>query len=272
MDLHMHSTCSDGALTPLELLKEAKQRGVSILSITDHDAIDGYHQGQVVATELGIYLIPGIELNTDGPEGELHILGYHFRPNDPSLLDYIEWRVDDRKEWSQAIVRRLQFLGYPIEWDSCLKRAQGGVVVRTHLADELVSLGCFPTSTEAYETLLKKGAKGYVPRSKFTAQEAIDLIHQIGGIAFLAHPGIYDFPISLPRLVDYGLDGIEVYHSKHRPQDCVYWEQEAERFGLRISGGSDYHGPQSRMPYPIGSVQIPDHVRQSWTIKRGDHL
>ncbi|WP_141432297.1 PHP domain-containing protein [Bacillus sp. 03113] len=193
IDLHMHTTCSDGELTPKEILHMASQNGVSIMSITDHDDITAFQEAKSEANKMNITLIPGIELNTNGPNGELHILGFAFHPDHPKLLQYISWRKQERVRWSKQIVLKLQELGYEVEWENCFKRAAGGVIVRTHIADELVAHGYFISSKKAFNTLLVKGQAAFVERSPFSSLDAIRLIHQCGGKAFIAHPGIYPF-------------------------------------------------------------------------------
>ncbi|SHN23531.1 PHP domain-containing protein [Gracilibacillus kekensis] len=265
MDLHIHSTKSDGELTPKEIVDEATKAGLHMISITDHDQIEGYHLAKPYAEQAGISLIPGIELNTDGIDGELHILGYHFDPHHEELIKHITWRTEDRRQWADKIVTQLQTMDYDIDFASCINRAKGGIIVRTHIADELVSQGYFTNSIDAYTTLLQKGAPAFIERSSFTAKDAISLIHKAGGEAYLAHPGIYPFELSIERIAGYGLDGIEVYHSKHSDEQISYWKNQAREFGLKISGGSDHHGPNSRNPYPIGSVRIGAECIKQWS-------
>lgn len=264
MDLHIHSTCSDGELTPSEIVCTAYGNGLSVVSITDHDEIAGYYAGKGIADYLGITLVPGIELNTDGEDGELHILGYDFDPDSTQLIDHVNWRKKERIEWSVKIVKKLQQLGYHIDFTHCLDRARGAVMVRTHIADELVGKGYFSTSDQAYDALLKKGAPAFVNRAEFTAQDAIKLIHKAGGEAYLAHPGTYPFEIPMDRLIAYGLDGVEAYHSKHTELQTSFWEKFAVQAGFKLSGGSDSHGPDSRNPYPIGSVKFGESCIRQW--------
>ncbi|ALC80283.1 MULTISPECIES: PHP domain-containing protein [Bacillus] len=257
IDLHIHSVFSDGHWTPEEIIADAQKKKLTDIAITDHDAIQGYQEAKKLAPS-NLNLISGIELNTDGVYGELHILGYNFDPEHPSMLGHISWRSQERKDWGKKIVDRLNELGYTISFDKCLDRVGKGVLVRTHIAEELAAAGYFPNWKEAHQALLKKGKPGFVERSPFSAVNAIDLIHEAGGEAFLAHPGIYIKPFSLEELVAAGLDGIEVWHPKHSSADVEYWEKQAERFGMTVSGGSDFHGPVSRNPFPIGSVEIPE--------------
>ena len=210
----------------------------------------------------------GIELNTDGEDGELHILGYCFDPDHPSLLKHIRWRKEERTLWAKKMIARLRELKYDITFEDVTKYAKGDVIVRTHIAEALVERGYFKSTSDAYYTLLVKGQPAYVPREPFSATDAIALIHNCGGEAFLAHPGVYSFPFDAKKLINDGLDGIEVYHSKHRPEQIRYWYRFAKKHKLFISGGSDHHGPYSRSPYPIGSIQLDEQALAYWTKKQ----
>ncbi|MFC3040865.1 PHP domain-containing protein [Virgibacillus xinjiangensis] len=260
MDLHIHSIYSDGHWSPEQIIQTAKRKNIGVLSITDHDSIEGYKHGKPMAEREGIHLIPGIELNTDGELGELHILGYLFDPEHPGMKAHITWRQEERVRWGKKIIENLHTLQYSISMEACMARAGKGVLVRTHIADELAAVGYFSTGEEAYNTLLRKGKAAYAERAPFSAAAAIQLIHAAGGLAFLAHPGIYGFDVPLEDLIAQGLDGIEVYHSKHTKQEGEKWKTWAEANQLLVSGGSDFHGPASRNPYPIGSVSIGEEV------------
>ncbi|RCW74928.1 PHP domain-containing protein [Saliterribacillus persicus] len=267
MDLHIHSTFSDGELTPTQIIEEAAKNDLSIISITDHDEIGGYLDAINIARKKGIDLIPGIELNTDGDDGELHILGYHLDPVHPALTAHINWRQKERNQWAQKIINRLHELGYPITFHGAKKWATGEIIVRTHIALELVDQGYFQTQEKAYDSLLKKGADAFIQRASFTAADAIALIHQAGGKAFLAHPGMYKTNVAPEKLISYGLDGIEVYHPRHSEADISKWKHIADAHDLLISGGSDHHGPHSRNPFSIGSQDIPEACKNNWQQK-----
>lgn len=267
IDLHMHSTHSDGKMSPGEIVKEARDLGVSVLAITDHDEISGCIEAKKAACSQQMKLLSGIEFNTDGKQGELHILGYGLDLEHPKLLEYVKWRKEERREWSQRIVCQLQKLGYTIVWENCWKRAGGQVIVRTHIADELVANGYFTSSKQAYDTLLKKGRQAFIQRKGLSAEEAIELIHECGGKSFLAHPGIYDWEFSLEALLEAGLNGIEVYYSQHDENDTNKWLEQANRHQLLVSVGSDFHGYDSRSPYPIGSVDY-DQKRLEWVFEQ----
>lgn len=269
LELHIHSTLSDGELTPKEIIDVALQKNIQLLSFTDHDEVGAYHEALSYGAANGLTLIPGIELNTDGEDGELHILGYFFDPNHPQMNAHIAWRKAERKEWAKKIIVLLHEQGYPITFDEVQALAPGDVIVRTHIAQALVNRDYFQTAETAYETLLIKGRPAFVQRSRFSAKDAINLIHVCGGEAYLAHPGAYPFSFDINNLLSYGIDGIEVFHPKHITEDQAYWYDFAVLHHLKISGGSDHHGPHSRNPYPIGSVQLIDTAKQHWLTRMG---
>ncbi|USG66218.1 PHP domain-containing protein [Brevibacillus ruminantium] len=265
MDLHMHTSASDGCMQPEELIAELNHRGIRYAAITDHDTVDGYLAAREEAKRQGVSLISGVEWNTDGPDGELHILGYGFDLQAPGLHYLLDRRKRERLEWAAEIVERCRALGMPISFEACVARAQGGVVVRTHIAEELADHGYGRSPQAIFEQYLRKGQAAYMPRPSFSAREAIEATHEIGGIAILAHPGIYSFEVNLSALLSYGLDGIEVYYSKHTPAQTVKWEREAKKHNLIRSGGSDFHGHGSRNPQLPGSVGMPPEVKEWWT-------
>ena len=267
MDLHMHSICSDGERSPVELVELAVKNRLTVISITDHDTISAYEEAELKAKKLGIQLISGIELNTMGPMGELHILGYGIDLGNEALQAYCYWRKKERISWGLTIVEKLYQLGYRVSWEKCFARATGGVIVRTHIADELVEQGYFESSEVAFHSLLTMDQPAYVERTQFTTKEAIDLIHASGGLAFIAHPGIYKFPWSLDALVEEGIDGIEVFYAKHDEIQTTDWIEKAKNHQLYMSVGSDFHGETSRNPQMIGTVPYDENAVHSWVTK-----
>ncbi|UFJ38916.1 PHP domain-containing protein [Brevibacillus humidisoli] len=251
-------------MEPQDLLQEAQRREVGLIAITDHDTIDGYAACRGDAAQAGVRLLPGIELNTDGPHGEVHILGYGFDPDSPVLQGALARRRQERLDWAQEIVHQLGRLGMEVPFEECLQRARGGVVVRTHIAETLATHGYGSDPEALFSRYLAKGAPAYVPRPTFTAEDAIRLIQQAGGIAILAHPGIYRFEVAFSRFVESGIDGVEVYYSKHTEAQTEHWKRIADHHHLIVSGGSDFHGHGSRNPFPIGSVMIPPEVKEWW--------
>lgn len=253
IDLHMHTNCSDGELTPEQLVTLIRERQVTHFAIADHDTIKAYEQ--LANTEIThSTLITALEFNTDGPNGELHILGYGLNLQNEQLIQYCEMRREERIHWSKKIVVKLQELGYPIDYEKVQQRAEGGIIVRTHIADELVSLGYFENAQTAYEKLLTKGSPAFEVRKGATSAEAIQMIHHAGGLAVLAHPGIYKFEYSIEKVLAEGIDGIEVFYPLHSEDQVIHFKQIADKYNLYKTVGSDFHGVNSRSPYLPGSV------------------
>ncbi|WP_054859736.1 PHP domain-containing protein [Gracilibacillus sp. JCM 18860] len=186
IDLHIHSTFSDGELTPEQIVATAVRKEITIISITDHDEMAGYVKARKNAP-ANLHVIPGRR----GGRWRITYTRLLYKPDCEALIRHIAWRKEERKQWAQDIIEKLNQLGYAVSLKECLQKATGDIIVRTHIADVLVEKSYFHTSKQAHEKLLKKGADAFVPRAPFTAIQAIDLIHEACGQAFLAHPGIY---------------------------------------------------------------------------------
>lgn len=264
----MHTTCSDGERTPTELIDLAVVNDVTHLSITDHDTIAAYSGLRAYAEEKGITLIPGIEMSTLATNGELHILGYGLELTHPKLMQYSEKHTIGRKKWSKQVVHKLNSLQYDIAWENCNKRAEGHCIARKHIAEELVANDYFQSSEEAFQSLLSFQKPAYVKRPLLTTKEAIALIHECGGKAFIAHPSVYTFHWSLKDLIAEGIDGIEVYYAKHTAHQVKIWKQIAEQLQLLMSTGSDFHGETSRNPQMIGSTPYDAKAVLHWLPKQ----
>lgn len=250
IDLHMHTDCSDGELTVQEIVKLLRKQNVTHFSIADHDTLQAYEQLQV--TDL--HVIPALEFNTDGPNGELHILGYQLDVQNEHLQQYCAMRKLERQSWAQKIVEQLQWLGLNIQFDNVKKRAKGDIIVRTHIAEELVEQGYFEHRDAAFSTLLAKGKPAFISRKGATSKEAIDMIHQAGGFAVLAHPGIYKFHYEIKNVIKEGIDGIEVYYPLHSSEQIATFKQIAKENQLFMTVGSDFHGLNTKSPHLPGSV------------------
>lgn len=259
VDLHMHTNCSDGELSPKELVQLIVQQGLRYFSISDHDTLAAYEMVQLFVPS-GATCIPAMEFNTDGPNGELHILGYGLDVENQTLQQYCEMRRNERWLWAEKIVERLHSLGYAIDLKAVQQRAAGGIIVRTHIADELVAMGAFTTRELAFETVLKKGAPAFISRKGVTSAEAIQMIHDAGGLAVLAHPGIYQFPFDIDTVVQEGIDGIEVYYALHSPAETEKWKQVAQHYSIYMTVGSDFHGHTSKNPKLPGTVPYQEEV------------
>jgi len=285
VDLHTHSTASDGTDSPADLPRLAKQAGLDGLALTDHDTTAGLAAAMTAAKKAGIRFVPGIELSIvadpfaeaspladNGPTdmGSIHLLGYHIQ-SDSNALMVIETRLRRaRATRNPQIIEKLAKLGVRIDYDDVLTLAQAGdeshgehAVGRPHIAQLLVERGYVKSMHEAFARYLGPGAAAYVPRELPTADQAIAAIHAAGGVAVLAHPvhlglSAADLEHHVARLADLGLDGVETQHSDHEPADTKRLNALAQRFDLLTTGGSDYHG--SRKAIALGSVVAPDNT------------
>lgn len=261
VDLHLHTTFSDGVLSPREMVAGAAEREVRIIAITDHDEIDGVPEAMAAGAELGVTVISGVEINTDVGREDVHILGYGFPVDSPVLQDELQALRDKRLERTALIVKRLGDIGYPIELDRVLAIAGHGSVGRPHIAQALVEAGHSKDQQQAFARFIGRRCPAYVPRSPFRPEEAIAVIHRAGGIASLAHPGkLGDVKRFLRLLKTAGLDALEAYHSDHVPGTTERLLRWAHEFGLAVTGGSDSHGPHSARAVPIGAVDVPEWV------------
>jgi predicted metal-dependent phosphoesterase TrpH len=263
VDLHLHTTISDGLLSPTELVRLAAANGVRTLAVTDHDNVDGLPEALAAAHALGVEVVPGIELSTDlGPVG-VHVLGYFIRYDDPALHARLLPMRDDRLSRGRLMVQRLADLGYPISWERVLEIAGEGSVGRPHIAQALLEAGHVQSINEAFDRFIADHGPAYVERMKVTPQEAIALVHAFGGVAVVAHP--YDAPAVdalIAELVEAGLDGVETYYQGYSPEQIAHLLALCQRYDLVPTGGSDYHGfPMGEGPEvdnEPGSVWVPE--------------
>jgi len=243
LDLHSHTTASDGLLDPAALVHLAHAAGLTTLAITDHDTTDGLAAAHAAAGPLGLAVIPGVEFGCELPQGEIHLLGYLFDPDHPALVAKLAWLRAGRLERGQLMVEKLGALGVPVAWARVQALAAGGAVGRPHVAQALVETGAVADTAEAFDRYLAWGGPAYVPRRRLDPAEAIGLLHAAGGVAALAHPArIPDLAVLLPRWVAAGLAGLECYYGEYDPPTVDRLVALAQRHGLVPTGGSDYHG------------------------------
>ena len=244
-DLHMHSVCSDGLLTPVQVVGEAYGAGVRVLSLTDHDSVAGVDEVMAAAEERGVGVVPGTELSAHVVDREVHLLAYFLDHRDPVLSDYVGLLRTRRHERGVTIVDRLNNLGIEITVEDVMVHATGGLVGRPHIAAAMISRGAVSSKEEAFDRFIGDRGPAVVPKPRSPATDVIALVHSLGGVAVLAHPGAATQEQVVAGLVDSGLDGIEVFHPSHQPPQIEYYTQLTERYGLLPSGGSDCHGEDS---------------------------
>ena len=256
IDLHLHSTQSDGSCSPTQVVQRAAELGLSAISLTDHDSVAGVREAQNVGRDIGVEVIPGIELSTQEASMDIHILGYFIDHENSDLLDYVQKFQDARRNRAEKIVARLNRLGVPITMAQVLYKAGDGAIGRPHVADVLVEEGFVFSHDHAFQKYLGYGKPAYQPKFVLTLREAVEIIHAAGGLASLAHPVLYRRDALIPDLIKQGLDGIEVIHVRHDRADIRRYSDMAQHYGLLKMGGSDCHG-DSRGQAVIGTVQVP---------------
>lgn len=261
IDLHLHTTYSDGTLTPTELVQAAAERGVTLMAVTDHDEIGGIGEARAAGRHLGVRVVSGVEINTEVGREDVHVLGYGFPVDSVILHDGLACLRQSRMTRALAMLERLRAIGYPVEAARLLEISGHGSIGRPHVAQAMVDAGHVQSQQEAFERFIGSRGPAYVRRTQFTPEEAIALIHRAGGIAVLAHPGKLGDPVRfIRRLHEIGLDGLEAYHSDHTPNVAERMARWARQYNLLITGGTDSHGPRGPRTVSVGSVPVPDEV------------
>jgi predicted metal-dependent phosphoesterase TrpH len=262
VDLHLHSSASDGVLSPAGVVDRAAELGLTVISLTDHDNVDGIAPALKAAKKYpSLVVIPGIEINTDTSTGEVHILGYYIDHTNPEFLTALKKMRDSRMIRAQKIIEKLSALGMPIEWERVKELSGDGSVGRPHIARALLEKGYIETIKEAFSKYIGFRGPAYVPREKITPAEAIEMITGAEGLAVLAHPlGIPNLDTLLKKLVKAGLIGLEVYYKDYSSEDRESLAGLADRYGLIVTGGTDYHGLDDHVEVMIGEAGVPPYV------------
>ena len=260
-DLHMHPTYSDGRLTPEELVAAAKDAGLRYMAITDHDTVGGI--GHLYETGMypckSIRIIPGIEFSAHHPLREIHILGYNIDIFYGPLVDKLNDITEARWTRFSEMVAKLQQLGYDVSETEVLTLAGASKSIsRSHIGRVLVKKGYFPSIREAFDALLAKGQPAYVPHYRLEVREIVDLVKAAGGTPVLAHPKLVGDDALVERICQSGIEGLECFYPRHNEEDTQRYLAMADRYGLLVSGGSDYHGFPTRYPTELGVFTIED--------------
>ncbi len=259
VDLHVHSTCSDGLVRPEELPNLAVKVGLEAISITDHDTVAGVERGIEAGREAGIEVVPGVELSTISGETDIHILGYFIDWRNPELLSVLETFRRKRYDRAREMVRRLNKLGLNLSFDTVVEIAGDGALGRPHVAEALVRENLISNSSEAFDRYIGYHGPAYVPKYALSPKDAIRIIISAGGIPVFSHPGTANRDELIPGMVRDGLMGIEAYHPMHPAELRRYYINLAKKHGLVHTGGSDYHG-EGRGIGQIGCEMVPISV------------
>ena len=263
IDLHLHTTASDGAFAPAELVRMAHKAGLDCIAITDHDSTDGVAAAQEAGQNCGVRVIAGIEFNTMWHGQSVHILGYFVDTEHPELQAVVARQRDGRLYRAQKMVEKLAVLDLPLSWEDILERADGGAVGRPHIAKAMMEQGYVRDSNEAFAKYLGHGMPAYVEQPKLTPGDAVTLLHQAGGAAGLAHPynvegaDQVDLDTLVPELANAGLDAIETYYTGYTADQQAEILGIAERLDLIPTGGSDFHGGGILTQAELGAISVP---------------
>jgi len=269
VDLHCHTTASDGALTPAQLVERAARLALKVIAVTDHDSTEGVAAALAAGKLHGVEVIPGVEINTDVPGTEVHVLGYFLDYTDPELCRELARLRDGRVGRAKRMAEKLAEMGAPVRLERILELAGEGAVGRPHVAQALVEAGYAATFEQAFEKYIGRHSPAYVERMKFTPVEACALIRRVGGLPVLAHPVFFDrygaikspfdLDAMLPELIAAGLAGLEVYYPRYDAITIEYLMAVARRYRLLHTGGTDFHGIRANEP-DLGGVYVPMKV------------
>jgi predicted metal-dependent phosphoesterase TrpH len=273
IDLHLHTTASDGRCTPQELVARAVEAGLTVMAATDHDTTDAVVGLIEDAAARGIQAIPGIEITAVEQGVDLHVLGYFLDPGDETLQRFLAEQREHRVARADAIARRLAQLGHPIDIEPILdeaRRHRAHAIGRPQVARAMVDAGVVTSVQDAFDYWLGRGRPAFVPRQGASPEAVIGIIHAAKGLASLAHPGRSDVDDRIPSLRDGGLDAIEVFHSDHDPAEAERYAALARKLGLLVTGGSDFHGDPARGARP-GTASLPPDDWSRLEAARGRH-
>ena len=258
-DLHIHSTASDGQYTPTELVRMAKEKGVGLMAITDHDALGGVQEGQAAAAEAGIAFLPGIEISVKGAR-EMHILGYGIDVDAPEAAAMCTEFQRLRDERKYRILDYLRERNVELTLEQVERQAGSSLIARPHFARAMVEAGYVSTVREAFDRYLGTPEFDKVERPKPAPEAGIAMIHAIGGVAVLAHPsslGLEEGPLEeqVKALIGWGLDGLECHYSKFTPEQSRFYLSLAKKYSLLVTGGSDFHGEKVKPDIALGGFE-----------------
>ena len=240
-DLHTHTTHSDGFFSPKEIIQKAKKVSLDVISVTDHDNIKGFKEAYEAGKELGVEVIPGVEISSEIGDREIHILGYFFDPENSELERYLSFFREERIKRAGRIVNKLMNLGFEITLDEILKKAGRSSVGRPHIAHAMLERGIVSSYYEAFNKYIGNGAPAFEKKVHLSPQSAFRIINEAGGLSFIAHPGNIHEKL-LKELIDAGMDGIEVIHPSHSKLQQKFYRGIVNSYFLLESGGSDFHG------------------------------
>jgi predicted metal-dependent phosphoesterase TrpH len=269
VDLHTHTTASDGTASPADVVAFALERRLSVIAITDHDSVEGIDEALVAADGTSLTVIPGVELSASTEDAlDLHILGFFLDHRSPALLSALAGLRARRLDRAKEMVDALTAAGYAVTLERVFAQAGSGSVGRSHIARALVDAGDVESVEHAFRDLIGRSGPFFIGKRLLSAVDAVALIRAAGGVAVLAHPGVTRSDASIPELVQAGLGGLEAFHAEHTQSDRDRYAGLAERLGLVVTGGSDYHGPGTKNA-SLGAGGCPDSAVEALRERAG---
>ena len=259
-DLHLHTTYSDGVLSPDALVQRVRAAGLSVVSITDHDNVGAIEEAIEAGKSVGVEIVPGVELSVALNEKDIHLLAYFFDYTNQKLRDYLAFFRYERLKRAERIVQKLNDINISLKMDAVLDQAGIGSVGRPHIASALLEEGLIGTYHEAFMKYIGVGAPAYEKKYQLSPLEATQLIAQAGGLTFLAHPGKYTTELELSTLIQAGVDGIEVVHPSHNETRQEFYRGVVHQYFLLECGGSDFHGGRKNDDQVLGAYTVPLQV------------
>ena len=252
IDLHLHTTASDGTASPAQTVQTARELGLTAIAVTDHDTVSGVNEALAHGAALGVEVVPGVEVSSDYRDNNIHVLGYFVDPASPALRAVADWVRVERAERNEKVVAMLAADGFAISMEELEAAYPGALLGRPHIAEFLMRRGYVESVTDGFDRYLEVGRKYYLPTRRIPLSRAVTAIRDAGGLASLAHPLQYRYPLPeveelIDRAVHLGVDAMECYYSGYTPEETRWLLTQAERRGLGVSGGSDWHG--TRKPY-----------------------
>ncbi len=257
IDLHTHSSFSDGTFSPAELLRLASERDLDVIALTDHDTTAGLDEAVAAGVETGVEVVPGVELSAEHEHTSVHVLCYWMDPADEAFRRELQRLHDERYRRGELMVERLRELGVPVTFERVREIAAGDNIVRPHIAQAVVETGVVATEQEAFDRYIADGRPAHVAKHALDPVDAVGMIRGAGGVCVLAHPGMWGDESSVPEpliaaMAAAGMGGLEVDHTDHTPEDRIHYRDLADRLGLVATGGSDCHGTRYE-PIRLGS-------------------
>lgn len=268
VDLHLHTTASDGSSSPTELVMAAARLGLTAIAVADHDSVAGVKEAVDAGKSVGVEVIPAIEMSSEADSRIIHFLAYFIDYENDDLQRVLSDLREARFARAQKIVDRLNKLGVDIDMDEVLVESAGGAVGRAHVARALAARGSVPTIRDAFSLHLAEGKPAYVSKLVLEPLDVINKLHAAGGLVSLAHPALSQADDLIDEFISYGLDAIEAYHSEHTAEQIEHYIRLAKDKNLLVTGGSDCHGERSSRGIKLGEAGVPDSVledlRNEW--------